>query len=185
MRRFSILPILLLLSSIAAHSEAAEQTAVAPGVSSCPGPSSPFAVYRIDLDTGDRTIISGRDDDCTLVGGGPEFFGNLQWDAIDVADDGRIVAGSRHNAPSGDSPTVYLVDPVSGDRVIASGCVDSSCSSTVGMGPFFRSFDAIALEPPPPPPAVAALPSWGLALLVGVLIGVTLRTSRSQKQLTA
>ncbi len=183
MRRFSILPILLLLSSIAAHSEAAEQTAVAPGVSSCPGPSfSSFAVYRIDLVSGDRTIVSGRDDDCTLVGGGPEFFGNLQWNAIDVADDGRIVAGSSHSAPSGDSPTVYLVDPVSGDRVIASGCVDLSCSSTVGMGPLFKSFNAIALEPPPPPPAVAALPSWGLALLVGVLIGVTLRTSRSQKQ---
>ena len=32
--------------------------------------------------------------------------------------------------------------------------------------------------------AVVSLPAWGLALLVGVLIGVTLRASRSQKQAT-
>ncbi len=185
MRRFSILSILLLLSSIAAQSEAAEQTAVTPGFSSC---SSSYSggIYRIDLVSGNRTIISGRDDDCTLVGDGPEFFGNNWFGQIDVADDGRIVAGFAHNPPSGtERPTIWLVDPVSGDRIIVSGCADPSCSSTVGSGTLFTFFRGLALEPPPPPPAVGALPSWGLALLVGVLIGVTLRTSRSQKQLTA
>lgn len=134
--------------------------------------NGPWAVIRIDLSTGDRTVLSGRRDDCALAGAGPDLFG---YDAgvADVDADGQIIAMT---GGPGSSPTMTLwrVDPATGDRTILSGCVDEACSSTIGAGPQGWPING-HLEPPPAPPTVAALPSWGLPVLAGILVGLTAR----------
>lgn len=74
---------------------------------------------------------------------------------------------------------VEFSDAIAGQEVVELQ-VNYTNSGTESFTEVFR-FRARAIRPLQPP-AVSALPSWGLALLVGVLIGVTLRVSRSPKQ---
>ena len=45
--------------------------------------------------------------------------------------------------------SIFRVNPVSGDRVVYSGCVDPACSSSVGSGPSFALPWGIVVVPEP------------------------------------
>ena len=72
------------------------------------------AIIRVDVKSGDRTIVSGRD-----VGAGPDFVG-----PFDITVDGK---GNIYVADA-DLKSVIRVHPQSGDRSIVS-------SAHVGSGP--------------------------------------------------
>ena len=92
----------------------------------------PPTLLRVDLRSGNRTIVS----DATTGLGPP-----LQPPAsIAVAADGAlIVAGlGLFDLLSGTTlipPTLFRVDPRSGNRTPISGCFDSHCTNIVGSGP--------------------------------------------------
>ncbi len=102
------------------------------------------------------------------VGGGPNFIGIL--DTIVLESDGQIVAS--------DQTTVFRIDPTNGNRTILSGCVESSCTELPVASGTLIFPEAMAVVPPAGPPQVSALPSWGVPLLVGILIGLTVRVMR-------
>ena len=53
--------------------------------------------------------------------------------AVDL-DPGDILVGNASYQG------VVHIDPTTGDRTVISGCVDQSCSSVVGNGPFDQAF---------------------------------------------
>ena len=109
------------------------------------------AVVRIDLVTGNRTVVSGcteRDShgNCIgeVVGNGPPLGSP---GSIVVEADGQLVMVSRS------LQAVMRVDPVTGDRTIVSGCTESNrlnnlicIGETVGSGPPFAFLEGIAVE---------------------------------------
>lgn len=184
MRAIAILGCSLLLATVA------EAVAPKPGdiiVSDEDGSDLCGRLVAIDPSTGDRTIVSSE-----TVGSGPCALTKQGFKPLLTVDDnGRIFwAGNL-------GQILYLVDPTSGDRtVVSSNDFSSDC---IGSGDPFAcctgSGTGDAATPPCVPsngplvgagsemavmpihvPSVSALPPWGLALLVGVLIGVTLRT---------
>ena len=83
------------------------------------------AVYRVDLGSGDRTIVSSAD-----VGAGPAFTNPFD---LALEADGQIVVSDK------DGGSVIRVDPGSGDRTVVA-------SETVGAGiPPFRPFGIAVL----------------------------------------
>jgi len=167
----------------------------------CKGLGQPYSCCS-GAQTGDGTGA------CATVGSGPRIFGE-RFDVTVTPDRSiRIAVGGGLNL----SPLralIFQVDPDTGDRTVFSTDDGSAfCESAgvpfvcctglvtgdgttpctaVGAGPDFSTTAGdlgmhVAAVPAPQPAAVATLPAWGLALLVGVLIGVTLRTSRSSKQ---
>lgn len=87
------------------------------------------ALVRVELATGDRSVVSGcslvSGDSCAqVVGAGPlldRLFG------VEVATSGEIFVA--------DSQAVLRIHPASGAREVLSGCIDPSCSGVVGSGP--------------------------------------------------
>jgi hypothetical protein len=89
-------------------------------------------LLRVDLASGDRTVLSGcADAACSAtIGAGPAFFAPR---FVSIGPSGLLVA-DRSN------PGFYAivrVDPATGDRSVVSGCGDPSCSAgqIVGDGP--------------------------------------------------
>ncbi len=84
----------------------------------------------VDLDTGDRTLLSGRGDNGgPLVGEGPEFGSgtySVTWDAARS----RLIVG----VTSFGHGALFAVDPTSGDREVLSGGVPGT-DDVVGSGP--------------------------------------------------
>ena len=84
----------LLIALLAAASIPATATsAVGPGdllarSDTCGGAGG--ALIQVDAATGNRTVVSGRDENCALVGSGPELVGDP--DGLAVSQDGRIFA---------------------------------------------------------------------------------------------
>ena len=82
------------------------------------------AVIRVDPQTGDRTLVSGRCVDppmCTIsIGGGPIGSGPVLTSprAIAVEADGSLVVVDEGFRVTGGFDTVIRVDPVTGDRTI-------------------------------------------------------------------
>ncbi len=130
----------------------------------CPFPSG-NALVRIDPVTGDRTIISGREEDCSDVGAGPQFL-----DAENIAFEPGgdvLVADSR-------GMRVLRVDPATGDRSVLSGCLEpdntGTCPSEVrGTGRAIPDPEGIAVVSAPAP-AVSGLPLLGGVVLVGLMV---------------
>ncbi len=142
---------------------------------------------------------------CVSVGTGPGFFGFQHFVAVDTLN-GRMLVYTGEGIGSDPNLTITSVDPTSGDRAIVStqdrslDCQSSgvpwACCTGSGTGngqppcaevgtqvsdfgnqlAFGRGF---AVVPPSQPQSVASLPTWGLALLAGLLIGLTLRTMRT------
>jgi sugar lactone lactonase YvrE len=100
------------------------------------------ALVRVNPDNGVRTILSGcKQPAClSVVGAGPNF---------------SIPVGLALNASGEILVTdyglgaVFRVDPISGDRIVFSGCVDPSCSSENGSGPPFAGPIGITVVPEP------------------------------------
>jgi carbonic anhydrase/acetyltransferase-like protein (isoleucine patch superfamily)/streptogramin lyase len=92
--------------------------------------STGSAIWRFDLATNSRVVLSGSDPSGGVVGSGP-YFQNPR--RIAVSSDGSILVSSTS------SNEVFRVDPISGDRVIVS-------SAEVGSGPELRYPRGIAIE---------------------------------------
>ncbi len=97
-----------------------------------------YALIRVDPMSGDRSVVSGcADPACAqVVGAGPPI-GRLFGIALDAA--GTIYAA--------DGQALYRIDPVSGDRVLVSGCTDAACSGQVGSGPDFGQPADLVIAP--------------------------------------
>ncbi len=114
------------------------------------------AVFRVDPVDGTRTVLSGcADPGCsTLVGSGTGFSDELGGIGVDPSSD--IWVADQALA------AVIRVDPVTGNRTIASGCLDASCAALSGSGTqFTEPFDVVVLPEPSPWLSLAA----ALALL--------------------
>ena len=112
------------------------------------------ALFRINSETGDRTVISGCpqvtldlafNGQCmaALIGRGAKTTRSLS--AVAVRPDRSLVALGRDR--------VLQIDPVTGDRTLISGCAESdqlgNCSGDLkGGGPRFRAPSAIAVRDP-------------------------------------
>jgi hypothetical protein len=123
--------------------------------------SSFGAIRRVDPSTGDRTQISGCENDaCTSQSGtGPAF--------IDPFGLGFGSGGSLLVADGG-LEAIVRVDLQTGDRSVISGCVDASCSSAVGAGPILGDALDLAVVPEPGPGSAAGAALAGLAWLARV-----------------
>ena len=87
-----------------------------------------YAVVRVDPSSGDRSVISGcADPACAQVVGAGPAIGRLFGIALDSG--GAIYVA--------DAQAIYRIDPVSGDRVLLSGCTEAACNSEIGSGPAF------------------------------------------------
>jgi hypothetical protein len=144
---------------------------------------------------------------CAVVGSGPQWR-IARGIAVTPAGDVLVTA---HPSFSGFAPCevqiVYRVDPLSGNRSIAStddlsflcsaaGQPLACCTgpgtgdgtppcAAVGSGDFSNCSYAtelahIATVPSPPPQPVASLPAWGLPLLAGILLGLSIKAMRRQ-----
>jgi hypothetical protein len=100
------------------------------------------SLLRVDMATGDRSVISGcADEGCTSqVGTGPDFLGPR---LIAREHDGRLVLSDRFGVTVS---AVVRVEPSTGDRTLVSGCTDTSCSSQVGSGPAMDRVFGIEVE---------------------------------------
>jgi streptogramin lyase len=100
------------------------------------------ALFRVNPDNGVRTILSGcKQPGClSIVGAGTNFSIPLGL-ALDAS--GEILVTDYGLG------AVFRVDPISGDRIVFSGCVDPSCSSNNGSGPPFAMPIGIAVVPEP------------------------------------
>ncbi len=147
-------------------------------------------LLHVDTATGNRTVISGCVDTNACfpgakIGSGPTWS---MVGGIAFEDDGSILVGTLGVSPDPNAtprtlpPAVIRVNPTTGDRVVISGCdaVDLEagsnpvCLSEVGSGPSIEG-TPIPARVPHNPPAMSALPEWGLVLLAGVLIGLTIK----------
>jgi len=144
---------------------------------------------------------------CIAIGTGPSWhFATSHGNAHDltVLPNGDVVVPAF--PPSNDLPTLlYRFSAVSGTRTVLSspdltvectgpGVPIECCTGTgvsdgtppcaeVGSGPQFAMWDGFAIPaasavPATVPVAVTSLPTWGLALLAGVLLGISIRSVR-------
>ncbi len=90
-----------------------------------------FELVQIDLANGNRAVSSSA-----LRGSGTTL---TSPEGIARDGDGSILVAS----PTGGH--VLRVDPLTGDRVVVSGCVDAACASIVGTGPPFLGPRFVAL----------------------------------------
>ena len=126
---------------------------------------------HVDPTTGDRTIFSCSNLQwCNqgLVGSGPDI---VVGGGIGLDSDGSLIG-------FGSVPEIALIriDPETGDREVISG-------PGVGGGDLFASDADIVVIPPATTSAVSVLPSWGLALILGISIGAWLQTRRFEARL--
>jgi streptogramin lyase len=105
------------------------------------------AIMQVDLDTGDRTVVSSND-----IGLGPAFD---RPQSVVAAPDGSLLVAD------GGAGAIYGVDILTGDRTLVS-------SSTVGVGPNFVEPLGILIFPIPEP-STALLLACGLAGLAAAL----------------
>ena len=129
-------------------------------------------VVHIDPATGDRTTVSCSNTlvcPSGLVGSGP---GVMTGSAMGLESDGSLVVAALLG-PNNDN-VLLRIDPATGDRAVISG-------PGVGTGDDLGLFSSLVVVPPATTSAVSVLPSWGLALLVGIAIGAWLQLRRMRE----
>lgn len=114
-----------------------------------------------DLETGNRTVLSGRDDACSLFGAGPHF---KDLESMTLGADGMLLVSEDSDA------RIVEVDPQSGARRIVSGCSDISSSldcvgPVVGSGPAAGNHGSLVALPEP---QIGRLLSWSCAWLASI-----------------
>jgi streptogramin lyase len=121
----------------------------------------PFrALFRVDPTSGDRTILSGCDRlGCAsffIVGAGTNFSIPI---GLALGGSGEILVADYGMG------AIFRVDPISGDRIVFSGCVDPSCSSSIGSGPSFAVPIGLTVVPEPRQLLALAVGACALALM--------------------
>lgn len=91
-----------------------------------------FEITQTDLANGDRAIASS-----TLRGYGPPLGGP---EGIALARDGSLLVANPFEV------NLLRMDPVTGDREIVSGCLDATCTASVGAGSRFFQPRFVALD---------------------------------------
>ena len=130
---------------------------------------SPFrAIFRVNLATGARTLVSGCSDaTCSgTVGSGPLFSDGVI--GLGVLSGGDLVVSD------GLLRALFAVDGATGDRSVLSGCVDASCTSVAGAGTHFTD-----------PLGIATIPEPGLPLglaACGILLAALARRQRERAE---
>jgi hypothetical protein len=122
----------------------------------------PFrAIFRVNLTTGQRTILSGCSNAaCSgTIGTGPLFSAGVIGLGIDSGGDLLVSDGLLR--------ALFQVDGVSGSRSVLSGCVDAGCSSVDGAGTQFTD-----------PLGIATIPEPGLSLGLGACCALLLALAR-------
>ena len=102
------------------------------------------AVYRIDLASGNRSLLSGcANPSCSSLQGSGDAFG----EPVDVLvePDGALLVSYR--IEGGTFGAIRRIDPVTGARTLVSGCMNLACSSVRGTGPRFVDLFGLAREP--------------------------------------
>ena len=96
-------------------------------------------VFRVARDSGDRTVLSGcSDETCSSVAGrGPKLLVPF---GVAIESDETILVAARLLL------SLVRIDPENGDRTVVSGCLDESCSVTVGDGPPFQAPRHLTVE---------------------------------------
>jgi uncharacterized protein YjbI with pentapeptide repeats len=113
-----------------------------------------YAVHRLDLTTGTDTLISGPTGHYSTIGGGPLLDGGGNSDgpginSIAFAPDGSLIVAGYNGGYNG-SPSIFRIDPVTGDRTI----VSQVYGGNAGGGSFYT-----AVVPSVPEPSTLALAS--------------------------
>jgi hypothetical protein len=174
--RKGVVASILLLGSVCLVSPVAEAAApnagdIIAGVNGS-GTEGGSGVAFVAVATGDRTLIS----EC--VGGSPTLGARPCWPGavnnIAITQEGQIYINAEPSA------ALFRVDPGTGDRTLVS-ChpSDPGCNgATVGSGPLFTAYTGLDIFPPTPPAAVSGLGTWAAPLLLGILIGLTVRVMR-------
>ncbi len=100
------------------------------------------ALFRVNPDNGVRTIVSGcKQPEClSVVGAGPNFSIPA---GLALGGSGEILVTDYGMG------AIFRVDPTNGNRIVFSGCVDPSCSSSIGSGPSFALPIGITVVPEP------------------------------------
>lgn len=117
------------------------------------GESGGLIVFEID--TGDRSVLSGRDAACNLVGAGPHF---KDLEGVARRNDGLLAVSEDSTA------RILTVDPATGERRVASGCADFD-GSLACIGPILGSGPAATNHG-----GLVALPESDLAVAVAVAV---------------
>jgi hypothetical protein len=131
------------------------------------------AILRVDPVTGDRSVVSGCDnfdpDGCgdefglsEPVGSGASFPVNISHGGVAVAPTGTIYVCTR-----GNTPDCFAIDPTTGNRTRL-GTAGLTREQSIGL----------ALVPESSGAAVSTLPTWGVWLLIGVLLGFGIKGVR-------
>ncbi len=114
-----------------------------------------------DLQSGDRTVLSGRDDACILHGAGPPFN---DLEAVTRGPGGTLLVSEDSSA------RILAVDPISGERRVVSGCggftPSGQCVEPIlGAGPIPDSHGPLVALPEPAPEILALLGALFVTLL--------------------
>jgi hypothetical protein len=143
-------------------------------------------LVHVDSHTGDRTVFACIFD-CdgpSIPGEGPDFGSAnalVGFQGVFVTHYGSVYVAGHRAFSGGDSKHFMVIDvnPETGDRRYVSLACDPPdvCLPGVqgvgqGLNPWAAQFPAIG---PPALGGVAALPSWGVPLVVGILLGVSIK----------
>ncbi|MDJ0848630.1 MAG: hypothetical protein QNK04_09655 [Myxococcota bacterium] len=94
---------------------------------------SPDAVYRVDVATGNRTLVSAAN----IMGEGSLF--TSPGDFFLALDESFRVSSRQERS-------LVAVDPLTGDRATVSGCPNVGCQSPIGSGPVLFNWRGVRRE---------------------------------------
>ncbi|QIL89275.1 hypothetical protein GNX18_05475 [Microbulbifer sp. SH-1] len=100
------------------------------------GEDDEAVIVAVDTQSGDRSILSGKDAAGDLIGAGPAFNG-IQSLALDAANN-RLFAAQRG--------ALFAVDLETGDRTLISAGAGEDPATDIGSGPAFTAPLSLALD---------------------------------------
>jgi hypothetical protein len=141
------------------------------------------ALVRWDPNTGNRTVVSGCPNPisptCTaeeLIGVGPMFKHTTELDPHVQPDGSIVMVGQLDDGAVPSKTALFRIDPASGDRSVIVSDDNDGVPPSDGMFPYELQNETTRV--PSTPDYVAALPPWGIPLIAGIVLGLSLRLRR-------